>query len=74
MIVYTDTKQQFVEDVIDNLIHDKILEMIKSKGVGGGMTEERSANTTVSVSLVSPSINRLIRRPRKQTGAAFSIV
>ena len=40
MIVYTDTKQQFVEDVIDNRIHEKILSEIKLKGVGGGSPSE----------------------------------
>lgn len=34
MIVYTDTKKQFVEDVVDNRIHEKILEEIKRRGVG----------------------------------------
>jgi DUF2075 family protein len=40
MIVYTDTKQQFVEDVIDNCIHEKILKEIKLRGVGGGSPSE----------------------------------
>lgn len=40
MIVYTATKQQFVEDVVDNCIHEKILREIKLKGIGGGSHAE----------------------------------
>ena len=43
MIVYNDIKRQFVNDVKDNSIADKILEAIKIKGLNAGHEKEYSS-------------------------------
>lgn len=43
MIVYNDIKRQFVNDVKDNSIADKILEAIKLKGLNAGHEKEYSS-------------------------------
>ncbi len=40
MIVYSETKQQFNNDVIMNQISDKILNQLRSKGLSGGAKSE----------------------------------
>ena len=40
MIVYSETKQQFNNDVIMNQITDKILNQLRSKGLSGGAGAE----------------------------------
>ena len=40
MIVYNDIKRQFVNDVTDNSIADKILDAIKLKGLNAGNEKE----------------------------------
>ena len=40
MIVYNATKGEFVQDVRDNLIADKILKLIKEKGLNAGQEHE----------------------------------
>ena len=42
MIVYNDIKRQFVNDVTDNSIADKILDAIKLKGLNAGNEKEYS--------------------------------
>ena len=43
MIVYNDIKRQFVNDVKDNSIADKILDAIKTKGLNAGHEKEYSS-------------------------------
>lgn len=43
MIVYNDIKRQFVNDVTDNSIADKILDAIKLKGLNAGNEKEYSS-------------------------------
>ena len=43
MIVYNDIKRQFVNDVKDNSIADKILDAIKMKGLNAGHEKEYSS-------------------------------
>ena len=43
MIVYNDIKRQFVNDVKDNSIADKILDAIKMRGLNAGHEEEYSS-------------------------------
>ena len=40
MIVYNDTKRQFVEDVKFNAIADKILDLVRSRGINAGHDKE----------------------------------
>lgn len=40
MIVYNDSKYQFVQDVRDNIIADKILELIRKRGLNAGQDRE----------------------------------
>ena len=40
MIVYNDIKRQFVNDVKDNSIADKILDAIKMRGLNAGHEKE----------------------------------
>ena len=40
MIVYNDVKRQFVHDVKHNLIADKILDAVRSKGLNAGYDRE----------------------------------
>ena len=43
MIVYNDIKRQFVNDVKDNSIADKILEAIRMRGLNAGHEKEYSS-------------------------------
>ena len=43
MIVYNDIKRQFVNDVKDNSIDDKILEAIRIRGLTAGHEKEYSS-------------------------------
>lgn len=43
MIVYNDIKRQFVNDVKDNSIADKILEAFKMRGLNAGHEKEYSS-------------------------------
>ena len=43
MIVYNDIKRQFVNDVKDNSIADKILDAIKERGLNAGHDREYSS-------------------------------
>ena len=43
MIVYNDIKRQFVNDVKDNSIADKILDAIREKGLNAGHDKEYSS-------------------------------
>ena len=43
MIVYNDIKRQFVNDVKDNSIADKILDAIRMRGLNAGHEKEYSS-------------------------------
>ena len=43
MIVYNDIKRQFVNDVMDNSIADKILDAIRERGLNAGHDREYSS-------------------------------
>ena len=40
MIVYNDTKKQFVDDVRCNVIADKILTLVRERGINAGQDAE----------------------------------
>ena len=43
MIVYSETKRQFVQDVRTNVIADKILDKVFEKGINAGQDREFAA-------------------------------
>ena len=78
MIVYNDIKRQFVNDVKDNSIADKILDAIKMRGLNAGHVTKNSAPREALLKLLSKSyakklvnIKQLFRSPFKYAHRNF---